>query len=255
MPQVTLHSAGGDALEDLLLNEQVFGAEVRADLVHAAVVAQLAAKRTGTHQAKTRGEVSGGGKKPYRQKGTGRARQGSTRAAQWVGGGVAHPPRPRDYSHRLPRKVRRQALYSAWSEHAAQDTLVVVDQFAFETPRTRLAAEALRALLAPQADRVAATMTPPSADEESTRPVRRARRRQRALLLLPADESLRRAFGNLATIVFDYEDKLTVTYTVRCQTAPYASVYDLTLADVVVTTRAGIERVTAELAGQREASA
>ncbi len=256
MPSVTLRDNRGRELSPVELDERVFGAAVRQDLVHAAVVAQLAAKRTGTHQAKSRGQVSGGGKKPYRQKGTGRARQGSTRAPQWRGGGVAFPPLPRDYSQKLPRKVKRQALFAAWSDHAANGTLVVVDDLGLTEPKTKLAVEALRSLLAPQADRVAGvTEAPDERPEGDSRPVRRRKVRQRALLLVSAgDGEAKRALRNIQTVEFDYEHKVTVVFAVQVGTAPYASVYDLTLADAVVLTRGALERITAEFAPAEEAA-
>lgn len=146
MPQITLHNAGGEALETIELDEAVFGAEVREDLVHAAVVAQLAAKRAGTHKAKTRGEVSGGGRKPYRQKGTGRARQGDRRAPHWTGGGVVFGPHPRSYHQDVPRKMRRVAMKSALSARVAEAALTVVDELALAAPKTREVRGLLEAL-------------------------------------------------------------------------------------------------------------
>lgn len=253
MPQITLHNAGGEALETIELDEAVFGAEVREDLVHAAVVAQLAAKRAGTHKAKTRGEVSGGGRKPYRQKGTGRARQGSIRAPQWVGGGNVFPPTPRDYSQRLPRKQRRRALVSVWSDHVANESLLVIDGLSLDAPKTKLAAEAMRAVLAPTAEKLAAAVEPPAdRDESDPRPVRRRKERRRVLVLAGPDEiePLQQAFANLKTIEFDDDRKVTLVCVIRLQRAPYASVYDLALADVVVATRAAIDRITAEFGGE-----
>ncbi|GHE39525.1 50S ribosomal protein L4 [Streptosporangium violaceochromogenes] len=123
----------------------VFGAKVNIPLIHQVVVAQLAARRQGTHKAKTRGEVSGGGKKPYRQKGTGRARQGSTRAPQFAGGGTVHGPVPRDYSQRTPKKMKVAALRGALSDRAAGGRVHVVSGLVTgETPKTKAALEALR---------------------------------------------------------------------------------------------------------------
>ena len=129
MAQIKLKDAAGATLGELELADAIFAAPVRADLVHAAVVAQLAAKRTGTHSTLDRGQVSGGGRKPYRQKGTGRARQGSIRAPQWTGGGVIFGPTPRSYAQKLPRKVRQAALRSAWSDHVASGTLLAVEDW------------------------------------------------------------------------------------------------------------------------------
>ncbi|WP_327585755.1 50S ribosomal protein L4 [Nonomuraea sp. NBC_00507] len=127
------------------LPENIFGTKVNVPLIHQVVVAQLAARRQGTHKAKTRGEVSGGGKKPYRQKGTGRARQGSTRAPQFAGGGVVHGPLPRDYSQRTPKKMKAAALRGALSDRASGGRVHVVSSLVTgETPKTKAALEALR---------------------------------------------------------------------------------------------------------------
>ncbi|MBI5833864.1 MAG: 50S ribosomal protein L4 [Armatimonadetes bacterium] len=253
MPQIKVHNLGGDAAGELALNDTLFGAPVRGDLMHAAVVAQLAAKRAGTQSALTRGEVRGGGKKPYRQKGTGRARQGSTRSPQWKGGGVVFAPKPRSYEQKLPRKVRQAALRSAWSDHAACGTLVVVDALALEV-KTKAVADTLKSLLAPFAEALAATM--PAATERGegdTRPGRRVRARRHVMLLLGPDElALRQATRNLASIEFDLADKKTVTYAVQVNTAPYASVYDLVWADVVVASASALARVSDEFAPQEE---
>lgn len=246
MPEVAVHGADGQPVSTIALDDAVFGVEVRPDLVHAAVVAQLAAKRLGTHKAKTRSEVVGGKKKPWRQKGTGRARHGSTVSPIWRGGGVAFGPRPRDYSQRLPRKVRRRALFSAWSDHVANGSLLAVE--ALDGGRTKLAADALKALLQPVADRAHEVAAPPvQRAEGDTRPQRRRRERRHVLVLAgPAEAELRRALANLATLTFSYDDKIDVVFAVRDGVAPYASVYDLTLADAVVVTRAALERIGAE---------
>ena len=255
MPQVTVNNVAGEAVGELALAELIFGAEVRVDLVHTAVVAQLAAKRQGNHQTKSRGEVSGGGRKPYRQKGTGRARQGSTRSPLWVGGGHTFALRPRDYSQRLPRKLRRKALFAAWSDHVAGESLVVVDSFGLDEPKTRLAAAAIETLLRPWAEKVAAGLAAPVVNESDPRPARRVKERRHALVLI-GDETLRPAFRNLHELTFNLPDKKTVVYRIKYGTAPYASVYDLALADVVVASQLAIEKVTAELSGQvEEASA
>jgi large subunit ribosomal protein L4 len=123
-----------------------FGGEVNIPVMHQVVTAQLAAARQGTHKTKTRAEVSGGGRKPWKQKGTGRARQGSTRSPQWVGGGVSHGRVPKDWSQRVNRKMRRSALRSALADRLAGGNVLVVDRFAFEAPRTKDAVAALTAL-------------------------------------------------------------------------------------------------------------
>ena len=128
------------------LPAEIFDVELNVPLVHQVVVAQLAAARQGTHSTKRRGEVSGGGKKPYRQKGTGRARQGSTRAPQFAGGGVVHGPKPRDYAQRTPKKMKAAALRCALSDRARNGRLHVVDAFAGETPSTKVALAAIKSL-------------------------------------------------------------------------------------------------------------
>jgi len=136
----------GELIGVVQLDQEYFGALVNVPLLHQVVTAQLAAKRAGTHSTKTRAEVSGGGAKPYRQKGTGRARQGTTRAPQFAGGGVAFGPKPRDYTQATPRKMVRQALRSALSDRALEGRVVLVDRWSYETPRTKQAVASLRAL-------------------------------------------------------------------------------------------------------------
>ena len=145
--------AGGDA-GSVELPEAVFGIEPNVAVLHQVVTAQLAAARAGTHSTKTRAEVRGGGAKPWRQKGTGRARQGSIRAPHWRGGGVAHGPKPRSYAQRTPKKMVRLALISALSDRASEQKVMVLDAWNFETPKTKDAIGALQALgLRPDAER------------------------------------------------------------------------------------------------------
>jgi large subunit ribosomal protein L4 len=134
----------GGAKKDVSLDEAVFAADVKPHLIHEAVRAEAAAARAGTHAAKTRGLVSGGRAKPWRQKGTGRARAGTTRAAQWTGGGVAFPPIPRSYDVKVNRKARKAALRGALAEHARRGSLALIDGSAFAEPSTRAAAETVR---------------------------------------------------------------------------------------------------------------
>jgi large subunit ribosomal protein L4 len=137
MPKAPFFNMKGESLGTVDLPEEIFGVEPNADVLHEAVVMQLASRRLGTSKVKTRSEVSGGGRKPYRQKGTGRARQGSIRAAQWAGGGKIFGPTPRSYSYRINRKVRRLALLSALSSRALEANLVVVDALTMEKPSTK----------------------------------------------------------------------------------------------------------------------
>ncbi len=133
----------GKKVREVDLPAKVFEAPVNVDLMHQAYVRQMANARLGTHETKVRSEVSGGGRKPWKQKGTGRARQGSTRAAQWVGGGRIHTPHMRSYEQRMPKKMRQAALRSALSAKAAESGIVVVDGFEFKEAKTRVMAEAL----------------------------------------------------------------------------------------------------------------
>ncbi len=142
---------------DLELSETVFGAPVNEGLVHQAVVRYLANQRQGTASTKTRGEVSGGGRKPWRQKGTGRARQGSIRAPQWVGGGTVFGPKPRDYRQAMPKKARRAALRSALSSKVASGELLVLDELTFEEPKTKKMVEVLQNLKAAGASALVVT--------------------------------------------------------------------------------------------------
>ena len=137
----------GEKVQTVELPAEIFEADVNIDLMHQAYVQQLANARLGTHKTKTRSEVSGGGKKPWKQKGTGRARQGSTRAPNWAHGGKIHTPRPRKYTQHMPIKMRRAALRSALSAKAADAGLVVIDEFTLAEPKTRLMAEAITTLV------------------------------------------------------------------------------------------------------------
>ena len=137
MANVKVYNIEGKEVGTIELNDAIFGVEVNEHLMHMAVVQQLANKRQGTQKAKTRSEVSGGGRKPWRQKGTGHARQGSTRAPQWTGGGVVFAPTPRDYSFKLNKKEKRAALKSALSSRVEADKLIVVDEMKFEEIKTK----------------------------------------------------------------------------------------------------------------------
>lgn len=137
MANVAVYNIEGKEVGTIELNDAVFGVEVNDHLVHMAVVNQLANKRQGTQKAKTRSEVSGGGRKPWRQKGTGHARQGSTRAPQWTGGGVVFAPVPRDYSFKMNKKEKRAALKSVLSDKVAGGKLVVLDELKFDEIKTK----------------------------------------------------------------------------------------------------------------------
>ena len=137
MANVSVYNIEGKEVGSIELNDAVFGVEVNEHLVHMAVVNQLANNRQGTQSAKTRSEVSGGGRKPWRQKGTGHARQGSTRAPQWTGGGIVFAPKPRDYSFKMNKKEKRAALLSALSSKVADSKIVVLDEFKLDEIKTK----------------------------------------------------------------------------------------------------------------------
>ena len=146
MAKVSVYNMEGKEVGSMELNDAVFGVEVNEHLVHMAVVQQLANNRQGTQKAKTRSEVRGGGRKPWRQKGTGHARQGSTRAPQWTGGGVVFAPTPRDYSFKMNRKEKRAALKSALTSRVQEKKLIVVDELKFDEIKTKKFAEVLKNL-------------------------------------------------------------------------------------------------------------
>jgi len=146
---VPLKSITGEQVGEVELSDAVFASPINTTLMHQALIRQLSNARLGTHSTKTRGEVAGGGRKPFRQKGTGRARQGSIRAPNWVGGGTVFGPRPRKYIKHLPKKMNAAALRSALSAKAAADQIVVVDAYSFDAPKTKNMVQALRALGVP----------------------------------------------------------------------------------------------------------
>ncbi|WP_048601064.1 50S ribosomal protein L4 [Rubeoparvulum massiliense] len=152
MPKVALYNQTGSQVGEIELSDAVFGIKPNEALLHQAVLLQQAAERQGTHAVKNRAAVRGGGRKPWRQKGTGRARQGSIRSPQWVGGGVVFGPTPRKYGFKMPKKMRRLALKSALSSKALSDELVVLEGLNLEQPKTSLMAQVLKGL---QADRKA----------------------------------------------------------------------------------------------------
>lgn len=145
--EVDVFNMDGQKIRTVELPAAIFEAPINVDLMHQAYIRQLANARLGTHKTKGRSEVSGGGRKPWKQKGTGRARQGSTRAVQFVGGGRVHTPKPRSYEQDMPRKMRRAALRSALSAKAAENGIVVVEDLVLAEPKTRLMAKALSSLV------------------------------------------------------------------------------------------------------------
>jgi large subunit ribosomal protein L4 len=186
MPRVEIKDVQGNVLEERELPEALFGVPINVPLMHQVVVAGQAAQRAGTHSTKTRAEVRGGGKKPWRQKGTGRARQGSIRAPQWMGGGIAHGPNPRGYEMRVNRKMKKVALRSALSDAAQSGKLAVVSGMSFDGPRTKDALGVLDAF-----------------GLEGT-----------VLVVISApDDAIEKSFRNLAQVKIDYVGNLS-TYDV-----------------------------------------
>jgi large subunit ribosomal protein L4 len=186
MPPVEVRDAKGTVIGTRDLPAELFEAAVNVPAMHQVVVAGMAAQRAGTHSTKTRGEVAGGSKKPWRQKGTGRARQGSTRAPHWSGGGVAHGPVPHGHEVRVNKKLRKVALRSALSDAMASGKLAVVGELVFDEPRTKQAVEVIQALGLPG----------------------------RVLLVLAApDEAVEKSFRNLDQVRVDYPGNLS-TYDV-----------------------------------------
>lgn len=156
MPKVNVYNMQGDQVEQIELNEAIFGIEVNQHVVYEVVKNQLANKRQGTQSAKTRAEVRGGGRKPWRQKGTGRARAGSIRAPHWTGGGVTFAPKPRDYSYKVPKKIRRLAMKSALTSKVLENEIIVIDEFTLDAPKTKDMVNVLNKL---SADRKALIVT------------------------------------------------------------------------------------------------
>lgn len=151
MPTVGIFNKEGKKVDEMQLNEAVFATEVNEYALHQVVVALLANKRQGTQSAKTRSEVRGGGIKPWRQKGTGRARQGSIRAPQWIKGGIVFAPKPRDYRMAVPKSMRKVAMKSALTTKVQNEQMIVLDELNFEAPKTRVVVDMLKALEAKKA--------------------------------------------------------------------------------------------------------
>jgi len=172
--RVNVLNTKGEKVKTTTLPKEIFEAPVKKELMHQAFVRQLANARAGTHSTKSRGEVRGGGKKPWRQKGTGRARQGSRRAPNWVGGGKVHTPKPRDYSKRMPRKMRRAALRSALTVKAAEKQIVVLDELSLDEPKTREMAAIVKTLAGDESALILLAGENPTV-EKSTRNLREAK--------------------------------------------------------------------------------
>jgi large subunit ribosomal protein L4 len=217
--KVDVRSPAGGGSGSVDLPDDLFGIEPNVPVMHQVVTAQLAAARAGTHSTKTRAEVAGGGAKPWRQKGTGRARQGSIRAPHWRGGGVAHGPKPRDYSQRTPKKMIRLALRSALSDRAADARVVVVDEWGIDTPSTKRALEILRAL--------------GLRAEGGASGAERPRRDDRVLIVIsPNEEAVWKSFRNLGVRV-------------QLVTPNELNTYDILVNDWLVFSKATLEESVA----------
>lgn len=166
--EVDVLNMEGQKTRTVELPAQIFEAPINIDLMHQAYTRQMANARLGTHDTKTRGDVSGGGKKPWKQKGTGRARQGSTRAPQWVGGGKVHTPHPRDYSQPMPHKMRQAALRSVLSVKASEKAIIVVEELSLAEPKTKLIAQVMSRLVGEES----AVILVPNKDENYAQIIR-----------------------------------------------------------------------------------
>ncbi len=181
----------GEKIKQVELPASIFEAKVNVDLMHQAYQRQMANARLGTHDTKTRGEVAGGGRKPWKQKGTGRARQGSTISAQWVGGGRIHTPHPRKYTQAMPKKMRQAALRSALSANAAEAGIVLVDEFAFDDMKTKVMALALNGLVGEST----ALILMPAKDEQYDRATRQGGNLPDTKILLASYINIRDLLG------------------------------------------------------------
>ena len=220
--KLDVRSPGGAAAGSVDLPDDLFGIEPNVPVMHQVVTAQLAAARAGTHSTKTRAEVAGGGAKPWRQKGTGRARQGSIRAPHWRGGGVAHGPKPRDYSQRTPKKMIRLALRSALSDRAADAKILVVDDWGVDAPSTKRALEILGSL------GLRAPATASVAERKSSRD-------ERVLIVIsPSEEPVWKSFRNLGARV-------------QLITPNELNTYDVLVNDWLVFSKATLEECVARL--------
>ncbi len=216
MASLTMKNGDGTDSSAVELPDELFGIEPNVAVMHQVVTAQLAAKRSGTHSTKTRAEVRGGGAKPWRQKGTGRARQGSIRSPHWRGGGVAHGPKPRDYSQRTPKKMVRLALRSALSDRAADDKVLVVDNWGIDEPKTRSAVKLLTDLgLRTKGERDARVL----------------------VVLFRTEEAVWKSLRNLG-------DRVHIVLPEELNT------YDVLVNDWIVFSKASLDNVVARLTGQ-----
>jgi large subunit ribosomal protein L4 len=243
MSSLPMKKADGGAGTSVELPDEIFGIEPNVGVMHQVVTAQLAAKRSGTHSTKTRAEVRGGGAKPWRQKGTGRARQGSIRAPQWRGGGVAHGPHPRDYSQRTPKKMVRLALRSALSDRASEGKVIVVDDWGLSTPSTKAGVQLLISLGLRNIPKPAAAgaAEPKAGDKRRTNHGGFARNPRVLVVLFRTEETAWKSLRNLG-------ERVQILLPEEMNT------YDVLLNDWVVFSQASLEATIARLAGAGEAS-
>jgi large subunit ribosomal protein L4 len=232
LPMKNADGAAGAAVE---LPDEIFGIEPNVGVMHQVVTAQLAAKRAGTHSTKTRAEVRGGGAKPWRQKGTGRARQGSIRAPQWRGGGVAHGPHPRDYSQRTPKKMVRLALRSALSDRTSEGKVVVVDDWGITAPSTKSGVKLLVSLGLRNIPKPAPAAEAPTAGERrKTNHGGFARNPRVLVVLFRTEETVWKSLRNLG-------ERVQILLPEELNT------YDVLLNDWIVFSQASLEATIARL--------
>ena len=231
LPMKNADGAAGAAVE---LPDEIFGIEPNVGVMHQVVTAQLAAKRAGTHSTKTRAEVRGGGAKPWRQKGTGRARQGSIRAPQWRGGGVAHGPHPRGYSQRTPKKMVRLALRSALSDRTSEGKVVVVDDWGITAPSTKSGVKLLVSLGLRNIAKTAPAAEPAEGERRKTNHGGFARNPRVLVVLFRTEETVWKSLRNLG-------ERVQILLPEELNT------YDVLLNDWIVFSQASLEATIARL--------
>jgi large subunit ribosomal protein L4 len=233
---LTMKKADGTDGATVELPDDIFGIEPNVGVMHQVVTAQLAAKRSGTHSTKTRAQVRGGGAKPWRQKGTGRARQGSIRAPQWRGGGVAHGPHPRDYTQRTPKKMVRLAVRSALSDRARENKVIVVDDWLLNTPNTKAGIQLLTALGLRniRKDPAAQTAAPAEGEKRRTNHGGFARNPRVLVVLFRTEETVWKSLRNLG-------ERVQILLPEELNT------YDVLLNDWIVFSQPSLEAIVARL--------
>ncbi len=241
MSTLAMTQADGAAGASVELPDEIFGIEPNVGVMHQVVTAQLAAKRSGTHSTKTRSEVRGGGAKPWRQKGTGRARQGSIRAPQWRGGGVAHGPQPRDYSQRTPKKMVRLALRSALSDRTSEGKVVVVDDWGISEPSTKSGVKLLVSLGLRNIAKPAAATEPNAGEKRKTNHGGFVRNPRVLLVLFRTEETVWKSLRNLG-------ERVQILLPEELNT------YDVLLNDWIVFSQSSLETTIARLSERAGAS-